>query len=78
MERDKVSLKRIKAQIDALRLQQHDALHLLSMPERKPGVHDQLIRLLARIAEERARLTARLLEFKGRSGDELHWRDLVS
>ncbi len=47
------SLARIQEHLEELRLQEKDALDLLSRPESKPGMHAQLGALVQRIHDER-------------------------
>ena len=47
------SLARIQAHLEELRLQERDALEVLSFPESKPGTHAQLRALVQRIRAER-------------------------
>lgn len=50
------SLTRIQAHLEELRLQEKDALDILSRPESKPGTHAQLRALVQRIRDERVGL----------------------
>jgi hypothetical protein len=61
------SLTRIQAHLEELRLQEKDALEILSRPEAKPGTHTQLRALLRRIREERQGLERSAAELLGSS-----------
>ena len=50
------SVARIQAHLEELRLQEKDALEILSRPETKPGTHAQLRALVQRIRDERTGL----------------------
>ena len=71
-----VTLQRVEAQIDMLRLQEHDTCWALSRPETKPGVHQKLHRALERIRSERDRLCTVLQEAAVQGREALRWSEL--
>jgi len=67
----KASLQRVKAQIEALTVQELDARGTLSIAQCKPGIRAQLSRLIVRLEKEQKQLRKVLIEASERGMEHL-------
>lgn len=72
----RVTLDRIEAQIQELRLQEEAARTTLSQPDCKPSLRNPLARLLEQTVKEQARLQNKLREAAHYGRENFGWNEL--
>jgi hypothetical protein len=74
---DGVSIERVKARIELLKLQEKDAQDGLVSVNRPARVHEGLLRLLSRVRSEQSALLRALTVAEQVGRDRLSWSELV-
>ncbi len=75
---DEVSIDRVKARVELLNLQEEDAQRELTSGKRPPRVHEELLRLLSRVRNERVTLLVAIAVAEQAGRTRLSWSELVA
>ena len=71
-----VDLQRIEAQIQTLRAQVADARRMLAVPQTRPTLRRDLMRVIERAAQDESRLVKKLVEAAAAGRTEFRWAEL--
>ena len=74
---EQVSIERVKARIELLKLQEKDAQHCLANGNRSTRVHEHLLRLISRVRSEQNALLETVATAESMGRKSLSWSELV-
>ena len=74
---EQVSIERVKARIELLKIQEKDAQDGLANENRSVRVHEGLLRLISRVRSEQNVLLAKVAAAESTGRKSLNWSELV-